>query len=95
MSRDTTIFSCYKNVDLPGVSTCCNHIILITATVVYRRALQSPSQSDWSDCIVFELDCIVLESDGLFSLSVVLSSSFVRTGRFYCSIEDFYQDETF
>ena len=39
-----------------------------------------------TDCIVFETDCIVSESDGLFSLSAVLSSSFVRTERFYCSI---------
>ena len=28
----------------------------------------------------------MFESDGLFSLSVVLSSSFVRIERFYCSI---------
>ena len=40
----------------------------------------------------------MFESDGLFSLSGVLSSSFVRFERFYCSIvsdlEIFYHDET-
>ena len=58
---------------------------------------RTPGQSDWLDCIVFELDCIVFELDGLFSLSVVLSSSFVRIERFYCIIvsEIFQQDEKF
>ena len=39
----------------------------------------------------------MFESDGLFSLSVVWSSPFVRIERFYCSIasdsENVYQDE--
>ena len=58
-----------------------------------------PPLSDWSDCIVFESDYIVFESDGLFSFSVVLSSSFVRIKRFYCSIvshlEKFFHQNEF
>ena len=43
-------------------------------------------QWELEEHIVFKSESIVFESDGLFSLSVVLSSTFVRVERFYCSI---------
>ena len=44
------------------------------------------SQTELTEPIVFKAEPILFEIDGLFSLSVVLSSSFVRIERFYCSI---------